>query len=143
MWRAVKIRKFFGIKRMRYQMIDSADNQMIRDPFHHFQSFIPAIRPKCLTHRISFFQRIQMGCRRSQFCKCIMIEFSIATSCIKGIVMIIHSRDNLSSDHVNSGIIHGLLPPEIVACAISKSCVGSIIFYRMSQIQHSMCMTPV
>ena len=125
--RTIEIRKFFGIKRMGNQPVDATDHQMIRDPLHHFQSLVPAIRPKCLTHGTSLFFGVKVRRRRRQLSKGVVIKFAIAATCIEGIMMVIHPRHNLAANHVNPCKIHSLLATEIVSRSIAQSGMRSVV----------------
>ena len=141
--RTVKVREFLRIKCMRNNPVDPPYNEMICNPFHHFQPFIPAISPKRFAHDAPFFFRIQMGCGRSQLCQGIMIEFPIASPCVKRIVMIIHPRNNLAANDINSRKIHILLASEEMAGSVSKAGMGSVIFNGMTQIPDTPPSAPV
>ena len=72
-----------------------------------------------------------------------MIEFPIASPCVKRIVMIIHPRDNLAANDINSRKIHILLASEEMAGSVSKAGMGSVIFNGMTQIPDAPPSAPV
>ena len=58
MRRTVEIREFLRVKRMWNDMIDSTDDQMICNPLHHLQSFVPSVSSEGFTHGITVLERV-------------------------------------------------------------------------------------
>ena len=58
MRRTVEVREFLRVKRMWNDMIDSTDDQMICNPFHHLQSFVPSVSSEGFTHGITVLERV-------------------------------------------------------------------------------------
>ena len=84
-----------------------------------------------------------MGRGCGKFGKSIMVKFSITSSCVKCIMVIIHSRNNLTSNHIDSRKIHALLSPVIMTGSISQPGMCSVIFNGMTQIPHMVSSAPV
>ena len=143
MRRAVKIRERLRVKRVRNDIVDAPHKQMVCDPFHRLKAFIPSVRAKCLAHGSSLLLRIEMcrGC--PEFRKRVVVELTVASACVKCIVMVIHARHYLSADHVDSGEIHSLLTAEEVSCPVSQTGMCSVVFDGMSEVIHSAGAAPV
>ncbi|MPN55062.1 hypothetical protein SDC9_202741 [bioreactor metagenome] len=117
---------------MRNEVIDAPNKQVIGDPFHGLQAFVPTVGAECFAHGAPIFVLCQMRCRSAQFGQGEMIEFAVAAACLKGIMMERHSRNHLRSYDIDSGKMLRLLRPEEVAGAIAESGVRAIILNIVS-----------
>ena len=143
MRRAVKIRERLRVKRVGYDIVDAPHKQMIRDPFHRLKAFIPSVRAKRLAHGSPLLLRVEMcrGC--PEFRKRVVVELTVASACVKCIVMVVHAGHHLSADHIDSGEIHSLLTAEKVSCPVSQTCMCSVVLDGMSEVIHSTGAAPV
>ena len=147
--RAVSIGEFSGREGMGHKVVDTANQQMVRQIFLQPGTGAPAVGAEKLTHGGAVLPGIQMSVGRAQLAQQEVEKFAVqlrrCRAADKGTAaqVMLTAQQNLTADAVNTGHVLTGQTTELMAEALTHTGVLVVVFNGMTDVTDTVVGAPV